>query len=107
MNDIHRTDYKSARQGIQVELNLVLVVRSEGRYYLLLYGQDNYWNDNSLPYEIPDMLLEIPNTAYVFKSNENTNVKRKHNPNSRKESMVPTAVVVAYRKLKTMENFTA
>ena len=51
------------------------------------------------------MLLEIPNTAYVFKSNENTNVK--HNPNSRKESMVPTAVVVAYRKLKTMENFTA
>ena len=53
------------------------------------------------------MLLEIPNTAYVFKSNENTNVKRKHNPNSRKESMVPTAVVVAYGKLKTMENFTA
>ena len=48
-----------------------------------------------MPYEIPDMLLEIPNTAYVFKSNENTNVKRKHNPNSRKESMVPTAVVVA------------
>jgi len=58
-----------------------------------------------LPYEIPDMLLEIPNTAYVFKSNEN--VKRKHNPNSRKESMVPIAVVVAYRKLKTVENFTA
>ena len=51
------------------------------------------------------MLLEIPNTAYVFKSNEN--VKRKHNPNSRKESMVPIAVVVAYRKLKTVENFTA